>query len=461
MDRKKLLIVLSSDIYIRNYITTDALDDIERSCECHYLVSDKATLYDKLSHKRNVGKYRVDDQLNKKHFSTFNVVMWRFRKLSTAFEFRFRRKFDIPVTWSEVKGLMSFLMYCARWFVRRIRVSRIKIIGSRLFFPFYKKMVIDRIGLNGDLLAAVKRLRPDLIIYTSSAYDPEGIDLIKIGKQEGIKTLFLIDNWDNLSSKTVMLDRPDYITVWGQQNVEHALQIHGFQQDQVFLVGTPRFDEYFRQRNQVIPSHFQTRYVLFLGCAIPFDEATVLGRLDQEIAQHRELYGDLVVIYRPHPWRQGKDSILGMDLKHVRIDPQMENNYRQKAGVAFQPSLNYYPSLLSNAAFVIGPLTSMLIESLVFYKRVQALVYDDGKNVTSPHNALKYYPHFQGLSNMEGLVFSPHLDRVGEDFRKMWKDNYTVDKQKLDDQRRYYLYDDADMYKVRLDRIIGKVLAGH
>jgi hypothetical protein len=458
MSRRKILIVLSSDIYIRNYITSDALDGIERRYECHYLVSNKVAQADKLSHKANVHGYRVDERLSKKHFETFNVVMWRFRKLSTAFLFRFQRKFDIPVKWQEVKGLKSLVIYFATFVMRKLRVLRIQIIASRFFFPVYKRNVIDRIPVNGDLDEHVAKLNPDLIAYTSSAYDPEGIDLIKIGKRRGIKTLFLIDNWDNLSSKTVMLERPDFITVWGKQNLEHAQRIHGFDPSQVFLVGTPRFNEYFKQRNLTLPSHFDTKYVLFLGCAIPFDEATALKILDAEIQQNKELYGNMVVVYRPHPWRQGKDSILGMNLQNIMIDPQVEGNYRKKAGVAFQPSLSYYPSLLSNAAFVTGPLTSMLIESLVFYKRVLAMAYDDGINITSPHNALKHYPHFEGLSKMEGVSLSTDINVVASDFRKMWKSSPHVDRDRLDAQRRYYLFDDEREYKERLLDVIEKII---
>ncbi len=37
------------------------------------------------------------------------------------------------------------------------------------------------------------------MVFPSSAYDPLGNDLVRTAKPRGIKTLFLIDNWDNLS----------------------------------------------------------------------------------------------------------------------------------------------------------------------------------------------------------------------------------------------------------------------
>ncbi len=461
MAAKKALIVLCSDIYIRNYITTDALEDIEKSYDCHYLVSGKIANTDALKEKNNVGFYSVNKKLDRAHHSAFNVVMWRFRRLSSAFGFRFRRKFDIPVSWKDANSIASVLRYLAMFIVRKARVVTVQVLGSRLIFPLYKRFVIDRIAVNADLEKKVVSTRPDIIIYTSAAYDSEGTDLVRIGRKHNILTLFLIDNWDNLSSKTVMLERPDFITVWGQQNLEHAKRIHGFSENQVFLIGTPRFDEYFRQRKVKQQSHFDRPYALFLGCAIPFDEATALQILDQEIESGKDTYGDLAVVYRPHPWRQGKDSIVGLNLKNIIIDPQVEPNYLNNKGVKFQPPLHYYPSLLSNAEFVTGPLTSMLIEAQIFYRKVLAIVYYDGKNITSPNNALKYYPHFEGLSKLEGMTFCNDKKSLGKDFRQVWANlrNTPVNKERLDEQRRYYLFDNEDPYKVRLLKIVRKVMA--
>ena len=56
-------------------------------------------------------------------------------------------------------------------------------------------------------------------------------------------------------------------------------------------------------------------------------------------------------------------------LKKTIIDKQLYTNYfKLDFKTSFQPNLKYYPALLSNAEFVLGGLTSMMIESLIFKK---------------------------------------------------------------------------------------------
>ena len=51
-------------------------------------------------------------------------------------------------------------------------------------------------------------------------------------------------------------------------------------------------------------------------------------------------------------------------LKKTIIDKQLYKNYlKLDFKTSFQPNLKYYPALLSNAEFVLGGLTSMMIES--------------------------------------------------------------------------------------------------
>ena len=86
------------------------------------------------------------------------------------------------------------------------------------------------------------------------------------------------------------------------------------------------------------------------------------------------------IIYRPHPWRKGFEYFDFKKFKNIKIDPQLEENYKKKNfQTTFQPDLNYYPSLIKNADMVISGPTSMIVESLIFRKKVLILSHNRKK----------------------------------------------------------------------------------
>ena len=86
----------------------------------------------------------------------------------------------------------------------------------------------------------------DLIICASNAGDTVDTDVADISNGETItKTLILVDNWDNLSSKYVMTFHPDKLAVWGEQSKLHAITIQKLQEKSVTVLGTPRFAGYY------------------------------------------------------------------------------------------------------------------------------------------------------------------------------------------------------------------------
>ena len=74
--------------------------------------------------------------------------------------------------------------------------------------------------------------------------EPEFIKLVKISKFLKSKILFLVDNWDNISSKTIFIEKPDAISVWGDQTVKHANLIQKINKKKIFKLGSPKFDNY-------------------------------------------------------------------------------------------------------------------------------------------------------------------------------------------------------------------------
>lgn len=457
----KVLIVISGDEYVRNYINIDTFESLETSFECYYLCSSKVTLTRNLKDNKGfLGFYEENDFQNKLSYNFFNVLMFKYRHISKSFNFRILRIFDFPYPDS-----FDSVNYLLRWLVKKIiliwKRFILRLKASELFFWIVNLNYKLRHKPNSDLSNILTKISPKIVIYPSTAYDPIGVDIVELCLKFNAKSLFIIDNWDNLSSKSILFKRPDYIAVWSKQCREHALNIQSFSTESVHIIGSARFNQYFKFRNQKLKSHFNFKYILFVGTAVKFDEISVLAKLNHIIKYGSPVFREYKILYRPHPWRQS-DAVFEIDtFENVIIDPQIRREYfDKKNSTDFQPDLNYYPSLLQNCAFVIGGLTSMLIESLIFRKTSIALAHDDQKNLTSQHNIFSNYVHFEGIENLSLIKMCYDLNNLEDLMFSALSNQIDVNEySKIDSEREYFLFNNSDLeFKDRLTHLVKNLI---
>jgi len=464
----KILIVISSDIYVRNYLRTDALKEVLGAYECDLIADQELALAEEVSQHPNFrGFYLQNRKIDKRHELLFNVMMWRYRKKSPTFRFRWLRNSQ----WHLVrrnKGLAVFVLSAIRWFFSAMvnpKGFRVVILGSKLIFPVAGWLLGKELEPNQMVFRLLQKEKYRAIIFPSAAFDSISVDLIELAQSESIPTLCLIDNWDNLTSKTVFRRRPDHLGVWGTQAKEQAIAIHGFRDEQVHLIGTPRFDAYFEYRDEKLgASPYGFPYILFTGSAMPFDEIGALRKVESVIYKSPFCPNDLAVIYRPHPWQQKRNTaaeFVESDFSRTFLDLQIAEGYR--SGVkpettvpSFQPDLNYYPTLLRNAALVVGPLTTMLFEASLCLRPVIALSYFDGHH---QNTTKRYFSHFQGMQEVPGFSFceSPgELASLIESALSLAK----IDRKDSDKKTEYFLHHSSDSYPDRLKALIDYVVEG-
>ena len=462
---KKVALIINSPLYARSYLSTDLVSALTKKYQVAIILRDDIELKDSIPNVA-IFKYTLEENVQNKAIKLLNIAMYKLRDRSSSFRLRMDRdslksQILLILKSKSAKSLLGGIARLPLSLVKRVKFR----IACFLTSDHKYRLLLDSLPLIRSLVNALREAKPDLILLPSSAYQAEDGVIPKIGRKLGIKTFSLVDNWDNLSSKSVILDIPDLIAVWGEQSKKHAINIQGILSDKITLLGAPRFDSYFRFRNVPVESNFPFPYVLFVGTALSFNEARVLQILDREINENSTLYGDLKVVYRPHPWRQGRDNIRSLELKNVVVDPQVSENYFSgKSSVEFQPELDYYPSLIKNAKFIVGGLTSMLIESLIFYKRFVGLAHHEKLNPVSPDRVLSEYVHFRDIKNLSIVELCHGL----ADLPDIFKANFleinafpvlSAERQaQIDLERNYFLYSDDRSYAQRLIDNIDKLI---
>ena len=417
----KVLIVISSDIYVRNYLTTDALTALEEQFECHFIADNAISMKELLEQKSGFrGYYSIDDSLHKKHRLLFNLMMWRHRRKSRTFHYRWLRNSRwhmIDRSHGTIISILSTLKWLGSASLNPEGLV-VPLLGNRLVFPLSSRLLRKIIPPNEDLKARIAGEKYDVVMFPSAAFDAVSVDIARACEDLGVSSLCLIDNWDNLTSKTVFWAKPTYLGVWGPQARDQAMKIHGFAPPQIYEIGTPRFDQYVAAREGPTKPPYNYPYVLFVGSAMPFDEISALHLIDKFLVDSPSLPPELHVVYRPHPWQQKRQSssvFSQADFRRVVLDKQIQDAQQKDRSLLenttrFQPDLSYYPNLLMGASCVVGPLTTMLLEAALCLRPVIGINYSDGVH---SNTSRQYFSHFDGADNIPGFSFCDKADDLG------------------------------------------------
>lgn len=262
-----------------------------------------------------------------------------------------------------------------------------------------------------------KDITPDLIILISNGAEPSLLEVPMVALKNKIPWNLVVDNWDNLSSKTVFWEKPDHIYVWGKHHSETATTFHGIPQRRITEIGTPRINF------PALPDNPkpQSNIILYAGMQPAYDEVSDLEKLIHEC-----VINNYDLLYRPHPLRKFTSS------EKVRIQELAKNkNFYINFSENFKDyrnnilmSLNLNPkyseltkdNLLSkNLLCVIATPTSLALEALVYDQQLIMVARDDQIHETTASTYWNLYPYFDPLKNEKGIrVVANHSEMLRE-----------------------------------------------
>ena len=459
MHQKKIGIFITGKEYVRNFINTGIVDKISRNSEVHVFYNENLAInLKKLTNCKSITKYS-NSQNEQSHQFNNKINLWRNRKKAISFKVRIlesfridKKRFIIFSNISLIKKLFLIPLKLVSFFFDLIKFCIINILSWDIFYYFYRYVFTNNIKINNSLHNAINKKKIELIIVFSSGHSADTIDLIRIGKIEQIPSYLIVDNWDNLSSKIYMETKPDYVSCWGKQSQIHGRKIHNL--INIDNIGSARFDFYFNERKKKEKKIFNFPYVLFLGSSLKWNEKEALLILDKHIEKNKTKFRNLKIIYRPHPktieWR-GQFNIY--KYKNILLDPQI-----LQIKVREWPELIYYPKILSNCLFVVGGLTSMIIEATIFYKNYIAITYDDKNFLWNGKYVKSTRPHLFEINNLDNI----NLCHSRKSLTKLFDKNFLnkdkpINRQKIDKQRSFFLFHDKYKFGQRLEIKIKKI----
>ena len=383
---KKITIIIDSDIIFRNFIFNKAFKDIEKVNDIHYIFPEKGNkrlLIDVESYIDQKKIYRIKEDTKRKLF-------WRYLLFLDQFKFSFDK--DLKVL-KELRILSLGKKASFIFNILSLPILRQILIKLITYFLKKKKYI--------DLENYCKKEKPDLLIHPTVL---DGIfcnDLILMGRKYLIKTIFIMNSWDNPSSKSCMVGNPDHLLVWGPQTKRHAMKYLKMEDKKIIEFGANQFCEIrkIQIKNNLQSFNKKKNKILFAGSNAQVNEYECLNQLNNLMFKNKSSFN---VIYKPHPWAGG-----GVDgykfkkkiWKKIKIN-NSQTQYLNKVSKNFVPmslpkQIETY-DMIKEVNITVSPLSTIILETILS-GRLAILYIPEDINNNYINKIMKKMIHFKEL----------------------------------------------------------------
>jgi len=356
---------------------------------------------------------------------------------------------------------------------RSHQYERYRKLAQKGVFEKYAKSVDKELGLNQDILELALKERPDFFLLPSALLDRLTDDVLQIAEALKIPTLLLVAGWDNLSSKGLLRCQPEMIGVWGEQTKQHAIDVQGIDTNRISIIGSPYYDNFKppgdaekkKARESLGFPSDQRPIVLFAGTLRYFDETQIL--LDMERAVENAESPPMHIIYRPHPLRRprhSEDDFFKYEWRHVRMDPEMSLAYKaSKRNETIVPDnylsrMDHLSKLYSAVDTIISPMSTVLLESLLFGIPIMVVAFNDGKHSWSADKHSRML-HFKELYDIPKVIVcrnrADYISNVNKLISNADDDEY---RELLLERSRYFVFQDGRTYSDRVAEAVENML---
>jgi hypothetical protein len=104
---------------------------------------------------------------------------------------------------------------------------------------------------------------PDLLVATHlNEWGSPQSDYVRAAKRRGVRTVYLVFSWDNLTNKGLVRDAPDRVLVWNELQKQEAVELQRLPAERIRLTGAPAYDHWFDREPGARACRFAPRSAL-------------------------------------------------------------------------------------------------------------------------------------------------------------------------------------------------------
>ena len=403
-DKKiKVALVISNRQYIRSWIDSGLINRLLASGVVEITLFAPNEIFKNLPTSihfecKNLGQVPVTKY--SKYIVAMNYVAMRSK--SSTFRFKLARQF-LPETRFFSSNIGPFLaiklfLHSVKRLLGNTRDNWVTLIYFIKPLRTFLGLCFNRTQIDCRLPIGIRDGEFDWLIMPASSAVGFATDFLAGARNIGLKTLMAIDNWDHLTGKSVYPIKPDFFTVMGTNDIQHAVSIHNCDPKSILPFGLPRFDVY---RSPVIspikPAITTKKKILYCGFSLAHSEKRIVDEISNFMD---DKYGEgaVEVCYRPHPGPSPRYD--NYEIRNTRIDVTKYGNLDRTA----MPDMDQqFIDVLMSSDVVVGAPTTLLLEAMLLGRPCVLDITDDGLHRTTAGNSARRHTHMLDLLAVTSL----------------------------------------------------------
>lgn len=406
-NRKKVAIVIEHKRSMRNFIASGSLEAISQKYDVRIWKTENA----QVSHSTSLETFMLPN-LSSRYLKINNFyhhcLLWRNRDRNMLMKTRAMNQFASKKSRSRWKSVLNYEIanwgearrFLIRNSSRKIPLTFISVLRKILMlFEVRKQKVLER--MFHDL---------DLILLPYGGQLSENFDfLVFYASRKGIISFALQENWDNLCSKSFLVETPNAFATWGGQSTSHLRMFHDVHVPKIFELGSPRFDAYLRKEklrpfdldgapDLVVTPELRSvkkfKYILVGGTGDGIDDHLVLKSTLDALSE-LTINTNILIVFRPHPLTRTKTGISDVWQISKRIVINVPEENENPTRVA---------QLVMGAELVVNNCSTLTLEALLAGKRTIIPLFNGIPDARYRYDRVfTEAPHLIGMQIIRGL----------------------------------------------------------
>lgn len=246
------------------------------------------------------------------------------------------------------------------------------------------------------------RHRPELVVTSSPGLIFAEVPLLRTARRRGVPAMAIDPSWDNFTNKLLPVRRVDRLVVWNDLMRAQAIDLHGYEPEQIRLAGVPQWDRYFSSGVTIGREEFCRR----IG-ADPARRLVTLTTTPQELYPHHDhvlrvmaaaiadgRWPSTQILVRLHPRDEMAKYASFERIPTVIIEQPFRQTVRAGDGLALDvtaDSQQHLADTLAHSDVIVNVASTIAVEAAIFDTPVVNVAFDGEREEEFARSARRYY----------------------------------------------------------------------
>jgi hypothetical protein len=288
-----------------------------------------------------------------------------------------------------------------RWIGAKRRLAQM--FAPSMVMPATRYDLSDSLVSHAWAEALFERTGPAMLVTSSPGLILSEVPLLRTAVRRRVWSMAVDSSWDNFTNKLLPVRRVSRLVVWNELMKRQAIELHGYDDDQVRVAGTPQWDRYFREGVTVTREAFLRR----VG-ADPERKLVTLTTTPRELYPHhdhvlrmivdanaqRRFPAPVQVLVRLHPRDDLRHYAEFEGCPDVILEKPFRDTVRAGDGLAVDvtaDSQQHLADTLQHSDVIVNVASTIAIEAAIFDTPVVNIAFDGAMESEFARSAQRYY----------------------------------------------------------------------